>query len=136
MRILTHKGKEMKIDIEKLHEAIDNPYTEFISRSGKTTIMIHQIVGEIHLGYDKTIVVLAKTDRDISNIQVMMEDIFPEQDINVIGISKSNRSMVVSFEDEYTTILFRHCNDETEHRLKGLKAVVYKDQALDDHGYI
>ena len=74
-------------NIEQLHKAIENTNTWNYRRSGKTTIFIHQLAGQIQVGNVEYIFIWIKCLRDINYLIPMIRQIFYEQGIKILNIN-------------------------------------------------
>ena len=77
-------------DIDKLHSSILNwDYTYSHRRTGKTRILLHQIIGEIQVGNTDTILVLIKFQRNIPSLKREFRDCLYGQGITIIAESQN-----------------------------------------------
>ena len=78
----------MTTDVNRLHRLIDDleahPDQWFNHRNGKTTLLIHQLAGEIQVGGHSRIIVQIKFLRDLDYLWPMIKEIFAEQGIEIV----------------------------------------------------
>jgi hypothetical protein len=72
----------MKTDIDRLHKTINNKLTLNFRRSGKTTISLHVLAGQIQVGNMKRINIRVKFYKDKKWLIPRMQEIFREQGIS------------------------------------------------------
>jgi hypothetical protein len=107
-------------DIEQLHKAIENQNTWNYRRTGKTTIMIHNLAGQIQTGNIEYIFIWIKCLRDMDHLIPMIRQIFYEKNIKIINIKRERSEIETIFEDKHNVIRFlSFSNPQSEHKTRG-----------------
>ena len=94
----------MPTNIDRLHKAIEIQKFGGSHRSGKTTIMIHQLAGQIQVGGHEDIHVQIKYYRDLAWLLPMTMKIFREQGIETIEVNRNK--WIVCYNDHKVWISF------------------------------
>lgn len=115
----------MPTNVDKLHDLNDklekHPEGWFWRRVGKTTLQIHQLSGQIHVGDDAKIIVQIKFWRDLDYLWHMISDIFREQGIEIVQYKQTLPDIMdVRYEGRNVRLYFfkygESLNDEEEYR--------------------
>ncbi len=123
----------MPTDIDRLHKAIDNLNTWSSRRSGKTTVMIHKLAGQVQVGDYRDIYVTMVHYRDLQWLRPKIKEVFIEQDIEIIKTSA--KELVVCYNGNETILSFVSLDDFDHGRamrgVDGVKVdlVDYADQS-------
>jgi hypothetical protein len=82
----------MLTDIDKLHAAINDTNTWMDRGTGKTTIIIHQLAGQIQLGNYDYIGLVINFSHEFGYLWPMIHSIFEEQRIKILELHYDNHS--------------------------------------------
>ena len=123
----------MSTDVDQLHKAIDDPGTWSARRSGKTTIQIHELAGQIQVDGQRDIYVVIRYFRDCVWLFPKIKEIFEEQGIEIIHPRSTKNRWIVSYKRHEIKVTFFSVESFDHGRaMRGVDAV---EVNLVDYGY-